>query len=339
MQIIKKIWVLVAIICLGCSAEATEGCVIRAAIDIGSGGPKLTVAEVDTVSNKIIKVVHTEQYVVNFYDSIQADNRLSEAIMSKGIDAIKSALGTASIWAAESSKGIATAAFRKAVNGEEYAQAIYEETGLTVHIIDSQLEGILAFEAAKDLVNIPSEHLVVWDVGGGSTQWVAKHGEEYILDYWNEGAGAFRNYIIETVQGHSFQEVKTPNPLASDDILKGLEAAYVDSQRMGPLFREKLKDTQTVVVGVGGAMSGLSQCIMKGQNAYTIDELAQRVEEIAGLTDEDFGGRYPSVEGSSAILVLGYMQGLEISHLQTVDVNNAHGALVYEPFWQKLTQE
>jgi len=33
---------------------------IRAAIDIGMGGPKLQIAEVDTVTNKIVKTIHTQ---------------------------------------------------------------------------------------------------------------------------------------------------------------------------------------------------------------------------------------------------------------------------------------
>jgi hypothetical protein len=45
------------------------------------------------------------------------------------------------------------------------------------------------------------------------------------------------------------------------------------------------------------------------------------------------------VEVSNAILALGFMEGLQIDEMQIIHVNNADGALIYQPFWaSKLKQ-
>src|SRR5580692_7001728 len=71
--------------------------VIRAAIDVGSGGPKLRVAEVDLGSNKIEKIICIKQYPVRYQDSLSQsdDQSLSAAIMLEGLTAFKEAVALA----------------------------------------------------------------------------------------------------------------------------------------------------------------------------------------------------------------------------------------------------
>ena len=82
---LKRIGVFLSILllCSNLSATIQNDRVIRAAIDIGMGGLKLQVAEIDTKTNKIVKVLHTQRYFVNFYDSISknANNHLSSEII------------------------------------------------------------------------------------------------------------------------------------------------------------------------------------------------------------------------------------------------------------------
>lgn len=45
------------------------------------------------------------------------------------------------------------------------------------------------------------------------------------------------------------------------------------------------------------------------------------------------GGDYANVQVTNAILVLGYMQTLNINQMEALDINNADGALLYADFW------
>jgi exopolyphosphatase/pppGpp-phosphohydrolase len=142
--------------------------VVRAAIDLGMAGPKLQIAEVDPKTNKIIKILHTQRYFVNFYESIThaTDHQLCSEIMTQGLIAFKDAVDMANSFKVDRIVGIATPAFRSAINGDQFANEIQNEIGIKVHIIDQNLEGILTFQAVLSKINIDTERLVVWDIGG-----------------------------------------------------------------------------------------------------------------------------------------------------------------------------
>ena len=56
---------------------------------------------------------------------------------------------------------------------------------------------------------------------------------------------------------------------------------------------------------------------------------------MANKDDQQLGGGdYANVLTTNSILVLGYMQELNIKQMQALDINNADGALLYNDFWQ-----
>lgn len=311
--------------------------VIRAAIDIGMGGPKLQVAEVDLNTNKIVKLLHSQRYFVNFYEGISKDNgnRLSAKVMAQGLEAFKSAVNDAHSFKADGIVAIATASFRFASNGLEFAKEIEDKTAIKVHIVDQNLEGKLAFQAALSKIDIQPENLIVWDVGGGSIQFVGIASDgSYLIDCGEEGAGAFNDYIIGNIQCQNIKECNTPNPMSSDDVLRAQTYACSLSQKIDTSISDKLKDPATKVVGAGSVF-GHGIAAMVGKNAFCFDDIAAVVQGLAGKTDAEFGGGdFAFCEGSNIILAFGFMQGLGIEKMCILNVNNADGALIYEAFWK-----
>lgn len=309
--------------------------VIRAAIDIGMGGPKLQVAEVDLKTNKIVKVLHSQRYFVNFYNGC-VDNQLSIEIMNQGLEVFKNAVKTARSFGPNNIVAIATASFRSASNGDEYADLLRKETGVKVHIIDQNLEGKLAFHAALSKVNISPKNLIVWDIGGGSIQLITQAADgTYLIDCGKEGIGAFNDYIIGTIQSHDIKECKTPNPMSSEDILEAITYAQKLSQKINKTFKDKINHPETLIVGVGNAF-GYGIASVVGKEAFNWDEIEVVARNLAGKTDEDFGGEFAFCEGSNVLLACGLMQGLGIDYIQILHLNNSDGVMVYEPFWNGL---
>jgi exopolyphosphatase/pppGpp-phosphohydrolase len=201
------------------SLEAQNVHVIRAAIDVGSGGPKLRIAEVNLTTRKIVKMMHVKQYPVIFQESLTRGGAkvLSAEIMLKGIDAIKDAIILAKSYGTTEVVIIGTSVFRNAVNGELFASMIRRETDLQVHILDQNLEGRLSFHSVLAKADLDPHHLIVWDIGGGSTQFVGlTHNGLYLVDGSNEGSGPFRDHIIQSIQGENVNERRTPNPISRE---------------------------------------------------------------------------------------------------------------------------
>lgn len=318
------------------SAETQPDISVRAAIDIGMSGPKLQVAEIDKKTSKIIRTLHTQRYVVNFYDSLakSPDHCLSQEIKLQGLQAFKEAVDKALTFNPEGIIAIATAAFRSAENGEDFADELEAETGVKVSIIDQNVEGILAFNAVLAKTAIDPEHLVVWDVGGGSIQFITLSDGEYVIFGIDEGSGQFKDHIIETIQCRNPQECLTPNPMSSRDVTQATVFASELVEEIDPkIFTDKIPRPTTTVVGVGSVF-GYGIDGIQHKNPFTLEDLTQVVQTLPGKTDTDFGGgTFAFCEGSNAILVLGIMQTLHIHQVQTLHVNNADGALVFELFW------
>ena len=249
---------------------------IRAAIDVGSGGPKLRVAEVDLTTHRIARIIHIQEYPVPFQDALSRsdDRSLSSQVIHQGLESIKAAIATARSFEAEKIVILGASIFRNAANGEQFAHAIHTETCLPVHILDQDLEGKLAFQAALAHTSADTDNLVVWDLGGGSTQFI---GADKIYKS-QDASGPFRDYIIETIQGKSLKEHRTPN-LTREDAVLAEAHAFVLSFKVDHVFQIKIRFPSTQVVGVGSSF-GRGIAPLMGKNHFTVGELALLTQSL-----------------------------------------------------------
>lgn len=312
--------------------------VVRSAIDIGSGGPKLRVAEIDLTTSKIVQILQVKQYPVIFQESLSrgSDRVLSSGIMSKGINAIKDAIGLAKSYGAEGIVIIGTSVFRNAINGEVFANKIHQETNLKVHVLDQNLEGRLSFHSVLAKMDLEPHNLIVWDVGGGSTQFVGITQDGlYLVDGSNEGSGPFRDHVIQSIQEKNVNEHRTPNPISRDHAHMAEIHASLLSTNIEQELKNRFLDPATKVIGVGSVFGRGILSLMREKNPFTIEELSSVIGALIGKTDAELGGGdFACIEVSNALLVLGFMKGLNIKQMSIVDVNNAEGAMVYESFWK-----
>lgn len=313
--------------------------VVRAALDIGSGATKLRVAEVDTEKNKIVKVLLTENFAVSYQDAItnSPDNSFDENIMQEGLAVLKKSQELAENLGAEKVIAVATASFRSATNSQEFIDRIFQETGIQVHIIDQELEGILNFEATSAQVSFPVEHLVVWDIGGGSYQFTTlNHDRDLIVYRGTDASVPFRNHVIKVVKLHDPAHTSTPNPLTAAEIRRSTQQARYFAQCVDREFYEKMADPDTEVVGVGNIFFYGIYPLVGKKTPFTRWDLFYSIQELENKRDEDIGGGpYANVNITNPLLVLGFMQAIGIYQVHIVDINNADGALVYPAFWEE----
>lgn len=324
------------------SLEAQDVHVIRSAIDVGSGGPKLRIAEVNLTTGKIVKILHVKQYPVSFQENLSrgTDKKFSSDTMLNGINAIKDAITLAKSYGSSGVVIIGTSAFRNAMNGELFASMIHQETGLHVHVVDQNLEGRLSFHSALATAELDPENLVVWDIGGGSTQFVtiAQNGA-YLVDGSDEGSGPFKDYIIESLQGGNIKECRTPNPISREYAYLAEVHASLLSANINQSLKNKCNDPAAKIVGVGSVFGRGIRSLMHEKNHFTLEELTSVVSTLIGKTDADLGGGdVACIEVSNALFVIGFMKGLNIKQMSVVDVNNAEGAMVYESFWNETAE-
>lgn len=320
---------------LAIGAESTPYA-IRAAVDIGSGATKLRVVEVDTKTQKIVNVLKSESYAVPYQEYLAKakDNNFNPEIKKLGIEALKKAAEVAKEYKAEKIIGVATAAFRNAGNTKEFVDEIYKETGVEVFVIDQAKEGELAFEAVRADFGIDPTRLVVWDIGGGSLQLttVDENGQYHIYR-GHDASIPFKNHVIANIQKRDIEAHNTPNPLNGSQLFRAQFDAIELAEKVDHVFKEKIKQKDVKVVGVGNIF-GYQITKMVGGNLLKKEHLVPAVSELVNKTDADVGGGdFANVYVTNSVLVLGLMEGLEIKKMALADINPADGAFVHPTFW------
>jgi exopolyphosphatase/guanosine-5'-triphosphate,3'-diphosphate pyrophosphatase len=72
----------------------------------------------------------------------------------------------------EQVRAIGTAAFRQAVNGENFADQVRETTGLPLEIVNGETEGYYTARGVISALDPVPAQALIFDIGGGSTEFI-----------------------------------------------------------------------------------------------------------------------------------------------------------------------
>jgi exopolyphosphatase/guanosine-5'-triphosphate,3'-diphosphate pyrophosphatase len=141
---------------------------VYAALDLGTNNCRLLVA-VPTRPGQF-RVIDAFSRIVRLGEGLSASGRLSDAAMDRAVEALAvcaTKLGQRRI---DRARLIATEACRSAENGQAFLDRVRDRTGLDLEIIDRQTEARLAVSGCGSLVERETEGVVLFDIGGGSSE-------------------------------------------------------------------------------------------------------------------------------------------------------------------------
>jgi exopolyphosphatase/guanosine-5'-triphosphate,3'-diphosphate pyrophosphatase len=334
----------------------------RGIVDLGSGLIKMDLAQVDVCAdhnNKIqektwIHMTHTVRTAEHFdYAKGQID-RLFLPLLIKDLKSLKASVEKAffkknGLKSKEDIRwsGIATAIYRKDINGEKLIEEINHKTGLNIRIISQEEEGALSFNAViseKETKNLPQNAvLMVWDLGGASTQisWEHASSQDLHLFKTNLGTSTFKKELgLYLKRGHGM----TLHPILKkgedyESFLKKVTEEFIHNHpSIDKLKFEDLKNTKpSYVIGVGG-FHELSICPKlchkedkSPQKYYTKADLKLALKQLLYMTDQEITSRYPfdkkiyDVIVSDILLSFIYMEalGFERVHIKRVSLGKS----------------
>jgi exopolyphosphatase / guanosine-5'-triphosphate,3'-diphosphate pyrophosphatase len=147
----------------------TNGTVGRAygALDLGTNNCRLLVAEPAYFG---FRVVDAFSRIVRLGEGLGHGNRLSEDAIDRTIDALRVCKGKMDSRGVRRARMIATEACRAADNGADFVARVQQEVGLVLEIVDRRTEAYLAVTGCASLADPNSQSVIVFDIGGGSTE-------------------------------------------------------------------------------------------------------------------------------------------------------------------------
>ncbi len=146
-----------------------------AALDLGTNNCRLLIAE---PAGRGFRVVDAFSRNVRLGEGVEATGELSRAAMSRTIDALRICASKIRRHDVARARLVATEACRRAVNARGFVRRVRRETGLDLEVITPEQEARLALAGCAPLLDERAESLMVFDIGGGSTEliWIDLDG-------------------------------------------------------------------------------------------------------------------------------------------------------------------
>ncbi len=159
-----------------------------AAIDLGTNNCRLLVAK---PSRGGFRVVDAFSRNVRLGEGVEQTGYLSPVAMDRTVDALKICAQKIERRRVTRTHAIATEACRLAGNGAQFIARVQAETGLSLDIIPADEEARLAVTGCASLVDRTCDSVLIFDIGGGSTELVwldLRRNDKYCKVHQGKGA-------------------------------------------------------------------------------------------------------------------------------------------------------
>lgn len=144
-------------------------------IDLGSNTVRLLVADVEGPGRW--RVVAEDQTVTRLGEGLAATGALGEAPMARTLAVVSDYAARGTALGATDLRIVATSAVREAANGSLFAAAVERATGRRVQVVSGEDEARLVLLGVRHGVGPLAGPVVVFDIGGGSTEYILAEGE------------------------------------------------------------------------------------------------------------------------------------------------------------------
>jgi exopolyphosphatase/guanosine-5'-triphosphate,3'-diphosphate pyrophosphatase len=273
-----------------------------AALDLGTNNCRLMIAK---RRKNGFAVVATFSRIVRLGEGLAQTGNLSEAAMDRTIEALKECGETIARWDAVALRAVATEACRSAGNGQAFVERVRRETGIKLDVIGPNEEAKLALSSCTSLIESGSGRVVLFDIGGGST-------ELCLLRTAGRGPARLRHVmslplgVVRVAEGYDAPFSPKDHAAVRQEVCTAIRA----QDRNG--FLQALSAEEDHLIGTSGTATSLA-AFAKGLRRYRRREIdgswleAQKIEQIAAdlrqLGPEGRAGA-PSIGSGRADLIM-----------------------------------
>jgi exopolyphosphatase / guanosine-5'-triphosphate,3'-diphosphate pyrophosphatase len=222
-----------------------------AVIDVGTNSVKFVIGE--RGKDGEWRTVIDQAEVTRLGEGLDRTGELNEEPVRRTVDAIVAMAEEAERHAVATIAAVGTAGVRMAGNSKAFVEAVRERTGIEVEIISGEEEGRLAYVAVTEGLQLGDGSLVVFDTGGGSSQFTFGRGRE-VEERFSVNVGAVR----------FTEQLGLDRVVTAEAVAEALNAIAVDLERLDG------RPTPDVLVGIGGAVTNLA-AVKHGLTTYDPD--------------------------------------------------------------------
>ena len=224
-----------------------------AVIDVGTNSVKFHIGEPRPDGGWRTVIDRAE--VTRLGEGLQETGELKSEPMERTAAAIDGMAEEAERNGAAAVAAVGTAGLRIARNSAAFVEAVKARCGIVVEVIPAEEEARLAYLAARAGLDLTPGSLVVFDTGGGSSQFTFGHGAQ-VDERFSVDVGAVRYTAAHHLDGVVSQQ----------QLGRALEEIAADLTRLDG------RPTPDTLVGMGGAVTNLT-AVKHGLATYDPDRV------------------------------------------------------------------
>lgn len=160
-----------------------------AIIDIGSNSIKFFVGEQG--ADGTIQTIVDKNDIARLGEGLRETGRISDEALERNAQSVAAFAAEARELGADTIVSVGTMALRSAANSADFVARVKGLCGVEVQIIPGEEEARLSYLAILSGMPVPDGDLVIFDTGGGSTEFIFGHGTE-LVNRFSVNLGAIR---------------------------------------------------------------------------------------------------------------------------------------------------
>jgi exopolyphosphatase/guanosine-5'-triphosphate,3'-diphosphate pyrophosphatase len=234
-----------------------------AVVDVGTNSVKFHIGE--RALDGTWRAVVDRAEVTRLGEDLERTGRLGEEAIERTVRAIAGMADEAARDHVEAIAAVGTAGLRIASNPEALIDAVRDACGVEIEVIPGEEEARLAYVATVAELDVGEGTVVVFDTGGGSSQFTVGHGSR-VEERFSLDVGAVR-YT---------ERLGLASPVEEDRLAAAHEAIAADLARLDAFTGVER------VIGMGGAVTNLA-AVKHGLAAYDPDVVQGTVLDRAEI--------------------------------------------------------
>jgi exopolyphosphatase / guanosine-5'-triphosphate,3'-diphosphate pyrophosphatase len=222
-----------------------------AVIDVGTNSVKLQVGE--RHPGNAWRTVLDRAEVTRLGEGLQEAGTLQPEPLRRTADAIVGMVRESRAAGAAEIAAVATAGMRQAENSAELVEAVRERCGVGIEVISGEEEARLAYLAATSQLDVGRGSLVVFDTGGGSSEFT-----------FGQAGKVEERFSVDVGAARYTEQFGLDGVVSDDGLAQALEAIAADLTRLDGRQRP------AALIGLGGALTTLAS-VRHGLATYDPD--------------------------------------------------------------------
>jgi exopolyphosphatase/guanosine-5'-triphosphate,3'-diphosphate pyrophosphatase len=221
---------------------------VYAVIDVGTNSVKFHIGERREDGSWVTLVDRAE--VTRLGEGIAETGDIAPAAIARTAEAIAGMADEAQAHSASALVAVGTMGMRNAQNSDEFIAAVRERSGVTIEVIPGEEEARLAYQAAKAGLGLTDGRLVVFDTGGGSTQFTV-----------GSASGVDEQFSVNVGAVRLTTQFGLGGPVTREQLDEALAAISGEFGRLDGVA------SPDALVGMGGAITNMT-AVMLGLVPY-----------------------------------------------------------------------